>query len=417
MGQRLVAALGESTEATVFASGRASAAGAALANGMAAHMLELDDIHKGSTVHAAAPVISAALAVAEREHVDGSRFTPRSGTRLRSRAAHRRSSQSESLPLLASDRHGRHVRGRSGGGDVVGLTAAQMCDALGSAGTQAAGLWEFNADGAMSKHLHPGKAAMNGILAADLARMGFTGATRILEGARGFFEATTARRTMQAASPTDSVNNGRSPKMATECTRVAAHTHTAIDARFDAACRPSLARGRAASRIAAIDIETYGPGFADRARAASAHTVSGEVQLGLRGRDRIAGGTGDTRVSSRRAASARTACAIVAVRSLLGRTRMTVRDDLTARYPAAWPTRVAITLDGGIRARSLAIIPGASGEPGHDRRAGEQECTAWWLPRFGASVAHRVRRRGRQDSLVRRHGDDPARHRAAASRA
>ena len=60
------------------------------------------------------------------------------------------------------------------------------------AGTQAAGLWEFNADGAMSKHLHPGKAAMNGMLSADLATHGFTGATRILEGARGFFGATTA---------------------------------------------------------------------------------------------------------------------------------------------------------------------------------------------------------------------------------
>src|ERR1700755_1445977 len=59
-----------------------------------------------------------------------------------------------------------------------------MLDALGSAGTQAAGLWEFNADGAMSKHLHPGKAAMNGVLAADLARGGFTGAARILEGDR-----------------------------------------------------------------------------------------------------------------------------------------------------------------------------------------------------------------------------------------
>ena len=64
-----------------------------------------------------------------------------------------------------------------------------MLHALGTAGTQAAGLWEFNADGAMSKHLHPGKAAMNGVLAADLARAGFTGASRILEGERGFFRA------------------------------------------------------------------------------------------------------------------------------------------------------------------------------------------------------------------------------------
>ncbi len=72
-------------------------------------------------------------------------------------------------------------------GRISVSTAAQMLDALGSAGTQAAGLWEFNADGAMSKHLHPGKAAFNGMLAADLARKGFTGATRILEGDAGSF--------------------------------------------------------------------------------------------------------------------------------------------------------------------------------------------------------------------------------------
>ena len=74
MAQRVVATLGASTEATVFAGRRSSAAGAALANGVASHILELDDIHKGSTVHAAAPVIPAALAVAEREHATGRAF-------------------------------------------------------------------------------------------------------------------------------------------------------------------------------------------------------------------------------------------------------------------------------------------------------------------------------------------------------
>ena len=61
MAQRVVASLGTSAEATIFAAGRSSAAGAALANGVASHILELDDIHKGSTVHAAAPIIPAAL--------------------------------------------------------------------------------------------------------------------------------------------------------------------------------------------------------------------------------------------------------------------------------------------------------------------------------------------------------------------
>ncbi len=74
MAQRVVAGLGTSDEATVFGAGRASAAGAALANGVASHILELDDVHKGSTLHAGAPIIPAALAVAEREHAGGRSF-------------------------------------------------------------------------------------------------------------------------------------------------------------------------------------------------------------------------------------------------------------------------------------------------------------------------------------------------------
>src|SRR4051812_25416707 len=74
MTHGVVAQLGPSTDATVFGAARSSAPGAALANGVASHILELDDIHKTSTIHAGAPVISTALAVAEREHADGHAF-------------------------------------------------------------------------------------------------------------------------------------------------------------------------------------------------------------------------------------------------------------------------------------------------------------------------------------------------------
>ncbi len=74
MTQRVVATLGRSDEATVFGAGRSAAATAALANGVASHILELDDVHKRSTLHAAAPVTPAALAVAEREHRSGRDF-------------------------------------------------------------------------------------------------------------------------------------------------------------------------------------------------------------------------------------------------------------------------------------------------------------------------------------------------------
>src|SRR5579885_478823 len=189
MAQRVASTFGASNEATVFGCGRGSAIAAAFANGVASHILELDDVHKGSTLHGAAPIIPAALAVAEREHRDGRAFLL--AIVLGYEAALR-------IGEAVNPSHYRfwHPTGTAGtfgaaaaAGSLLGLNADQMQNALGSAGTQAAGLWEFNAEGAMSKHLHPGKAALNGLIAADLARAGFTGASRVLEGERGFFRA------------------------------------------------------------------------------------------------------------------------------------------------------------------------------------------------------------------------------------
>src|SRR6185312_515543 len=77
------------------------------------------------------------------------------------------------------------VAAAAAAGRLLSLSAAQMVDAFGSAGTQAAGLWEFLRDGADSKPLHAGKAAANGLMSAYLARDGFTGAHEILAGAQG----------------------------------------------------------------------------------------------------------------------------------------------------------------------------------------------------------------------------------------
>jgi 2-methylcitrate dehydratase PrpD len=70
-------------------------------------------------------------------------------------------------------------------GRMLGLDADRMLMAFGSAGTQAAGLWEFLRDAADSKQLHTAKAAADGMTAAFLAEDGFTGARRILEGPQG----------------------------------------------------------------------------------------------------------------------------------------------------------------------------------------------------------------------------------------
>jgi 2-methylcitrate dehydratase PrpD len=67
------------------------------------------------------------------------------------------------------------------------LDAEATADALGLAGSFVGGIWAFMADGAMSKRVHPGKAAATGVLAAALARRGVTGPRAVLEAAWGGF--------------------------------------------------------------------------------------------------------------------------------------------------------------------------------------------------------------------------------------
>src|SRR5262245_59415950 len=64
---------------------------------------------------------------------------------------------------------------------LLGLDEERTAWALGLAGTQGSGVWAFNADGAMSKRFHGGRAAYSGVLAAELAALGFTGPTQIYE--------------------------------------------------------------------------------------------------------------------------------------------------------------------------------------------------------------------------------------------
>lgn len=73
--------------------------------------------------------------------------------------------------------------------DAWGLSEEQAVWALGNAGTQAAGLWQVRLEPVMSKQLHTAHSAWAGRSSAMLARHGFTGPARILEGERGFFAA------------------------------------------------------------------------------------------------------------------------------------------------------------------------------------------------------------------------------------
>ena len=372
MAQQVARGLGASNEATIFAARRGSAPAAALANGVSSHSLELDDVHKGSTLHPAAPVIPAALAVAEREHRDGRAFLL--AVVLGYEAALR-------IGEAVNPSHYRfwHPTGTAGtfgaaaaAGSLLGLDAARMTDALGTAGTQAAGLWEFNVDGAMSKHLHPGKAAFNGVLAADLARAGFTGASRILEGERGFFRATS--ETHDATRITDGL--GTRWKIAENCYKLHAccgHTHTAIDCALDLAPAPET--------IESIEIETYGPGYAIAGNPRPATPYQAKFSIAYCTAAALADGCcGLEQFTASRLADP-------VITALLERTRVRIAEDLTARYPAAWPARLAIRLCDGSTLHAAADYPRGNPENPVSTEALEEKFRGLIAPRYGAAAA------------------------------
>jgi 2-methylcitrate dehydratase PrpD len=181
----VIAITGGERQATVVGRAlRTSTLMASLANGAQSHALDFDDTHLPSIVHGAAPVAPVVLALGEWRHATGAQALAAfvAGFEVETRIG-------RVLGRALADR-GWHVTGLLGhfgaaaaAGKLLGLDAGRLAHALGIAGTQAAGLEQ--SFGTMSKPLHPGKAAMNGLLAALLAREGFTGATAMLDGPRG----------------------------------------------------------------------------------------------------------------------------------------------------------------------------------------------------------------------------------------
>ena len=196
--QQYVESLGcESGAATVLGSGaKYPARFAALVNGIAIHVDDFDDTQLaaakdrvyGLLVHPTVCVLPAALAAAE---VGGKRgkdllVAYQVGVEVECKIAE-----------AISPRHyedGFHSTGTCGvfGGAsacarLKGLDAIHTARAFAIAASQAAGLRENF--GTMMKPFQAGHATESGVVAADLAALGWTGAEQILEAQRGFFHA------------------------------------------------------------------------------------------------------------------------------------------------------------------------------------------------------------------------------------
>ncbi|HML05401.1 MAG TPA: MmgE/PrpD family protein [Methanobacterium sp.] len=182
--------INENKESTIIGHSQSTVLDSALANGIAAHSLDLDDGNRMAQLHPGTCVIPAALAVCEANNKNGKEFISSIVTGYEIAI---------SLGKLVNPEHrnrGFHSTGTCG---TFGAAAAvckalnlekkQTINVLGLAGTQACGLLESDHTGSMGKHLHAGKAAQSGILSALLAKEGFTGASSIIEGEEGFLSA------------------------------------------------------------------------------------------------------------------------------------------------------------------------------------------------------------------------------------
>lgn len=158
---------------------------AALVNGAASHFVEQDDLHNSSVLHPGTVVFPAVLAAAQETGASGRELIAASvagyecGVRVGEFLG-----RSHYKVFHTTGTAGK-LAAAAGVAHILKLDADKMQHCLGSAGTMAAGLWEFLRDAADSKQLHTAKAAADGLMAAYIARDGFTGARDIFEGKQG----------------------------------------------------------------------------------------------------------------------------------------------------------------------------------------------------------------------------------------
>lgn len=241
--------LEDEAEGPATAIGAATGVGApaaALSNGICCHALDFDDTHGASIAHVSAVVVPAALAAAEArgaqfgELVDallvGNEITCRVGLPV-----------GDAFHLRGF--HPTAICGVFGAtaavGRLTGLDEARLVQALGIAGSMAAGLLAFVGDGSATKRVHPGWMAHAAHAATSLARHGATGPAAVLEGRNGVYEAFLGRQGVEVPAG-DLGERWETPEIAIKPYPACHFLHAAVDA---------VARIRDRERMAADDID------------------------------------------------------------------------------------------------------------------------------------------------------------------
>jgi 2-methylcitrate dehydratase PrpD len=349
---------------------------AAVANAAASHFAEQDDVHNGSVFHPAAVVFPPALAVAQAIGASGADLLTASvvGYEVGIRVGEF---------LGRSHYRTFHTTGTAGTvaaaaavGWLLKLDAVQMRHAFGSAGTQAAGLWEFLRTAADSKQLHTAHAAGAGLTAAYLAADGFTGAQAIFDGKQG----------MAAGMSTDADPARLAEGLGSRWTLAETsfkfhascrHTHPAADALQSLMREHHLAADAVAKVVTQVHqgaIDVLGP-VVDPQTVHQAKFSMGTV-LGLIA---VQGRAGLTEFDAEYKSPA-----VVAFREKVG---MVLDEEVDTAYPARWIGKVQVLTTDGRQLQARVDEP--KGDPGNTLSRPELEDKAVRLATYrqGATAA------------------------------
>jgi 2-methylcitrate dehydratase PrpD len=380
--EHFAAVMGPRTgDAEIIPSGATtSALFAALINGAASHVAEQDDVHNGSVFHPAAVVFPAVLAAAQSEAASGQDVL------VGAVAGYE-------VGIRVGEFLGRshykifHTTGTAGTvaaaaavSRVLQLDANQTQNAMGSAGTQAAGLWEFLRDAADSKQLHTAKAAADGLLAAYLAREGVTGARRILEGKQGLAAG------MSSDADVSKLVDRLGARWATVETSFkwhasCRHTHPAADALQSLMARERLK----ASDIARVTARVH-QGAIDVLGAVTNPTTVHQAKFSMGtvlGLIAVHGAAGLDEFENQALDDGR-------VQSFRDRVSMVLDDEVDAEYPSRWIGKVQVETTDGRVLKARVDVP--KGDPGNSLDRNELTAKAIKLGTFrGAATAGEVR--------------------------
>lgn len=240
-------------EATVLGQGfRAPAPDAALVNGTAGHALDYDDVSLPMRGHPSVPLLPAVLAVGEKLGSSGRDLLTAFvlGFEVETRLGGAIGQAHYALGWHATSTLGT-LGAAAACARLLGLDAGRTQMALGIAASLAGGLQQNF--GTMTKPLHAGWAARNGVVAAELAARGFTADPRALEGESGFLRAMSGGAEVDLeplaalGEPYEITSSGIGVKLYPCCYAV----HRSLDAGLELRVR----HGVDAERIAGVRVE------------------------------------------------------------------------------------------------------------------------------------------------------------------